>query len=104
MDIFASNFNEETSQGVVLVKFGAKWCSPCRSLQPVLDELKAEMPNVKFCSVDIDGEGNMELAQQYKVAGVPTMFFMKDGQIMDTYVGNAKKATVKEMLDKLLEE
>jgi thioredoxin 1 len=101
MDILAKDFEAETSQGLVLVKFGAVWCGPCKALNPVLEELQAETSNVKFCSIDIDSDGGMDLAKQMGVAGVPTMFFIKDGQVMNTYVGNAKKSTIKEMLEGL---
>lgn len=86
------------SNGVVIVDFFAEWCGPCKMLAPVLDELSAEMGDkVKVVKVDVDKDG--ELAIQYKVMGVPTMVFFKDGQDVDKIVGFVPKSALKEKLE-----
>lgn len=85
----------------VFVKFGAEWCGPCKSIQPVLDELAVEYAGkIKFINVDIDKTST--IAQKYSVRGVPTMLFVKDGQVVNTIVGAQSKSRIQLALDTLL--
>ncbi|WP_308539981.1 thioredoxin [uncultured Murdochiella sp.] len=81
-------------KGVCLVDFSATWCGPCQMLAPVLEEVSAEGHTVY--SVDVDEEG--QLAMEYRVSGVPTMIFFKDGEKKEQLVGLTPKKTI---LDKL---
>ncbi len=57
--------------GPVFIEFGAEWCSWCTVQAPIIEELKAEYPNVTFMSVDIDKNGS--LADAFYVSSVPQM-------------------------------
>lgn len=84
----------------VFVKFGAEWCGPCKSLQPILDELATEYADkIKFINVDID---KTTIAAQYNIRGVPTMLFLKDGQVINTIVGAQSKSRIQLALNTLI--
>lgn len=84
------------AKGTVLVDFWASWCGPCKMFAPVLDEVVAERPEVKLVKVDVDKE--FELAQSYRVSGIPTLLVFKDGELKETSVGSVSKAKVLSML------
>ena len=80
------HFNKESFQnevlnkkGVALVDFWATWCGPCRMLGPVIDELAGELEgSVLVGKVNVDEEE--ELARQYRVMSIPTVYIFKDGE------------------------
>jgi thioredoxin 1 len=75
---------------VEVKKFYGEWCGPCKLLAPVIEEIKKEMPNVKFVDVDVDE--NYELASKYGVRGVPTVVIEKDGVEVKRFVGMKQKS------------
>ena len=77
---------------VEVKKFYGEWCGPCKLLAPVVNEIKGEMPNVKFTDVDVDENG--DLASKYGVRGVPIIVIEKDGVEVKRLVGMQQKGVL----------
>ena len=89
----------------VLVDFSADWCGPCKAQTPILAELSGIYDGrIKFVKVDIDVEGNEELATKYGVVSVPTLILFNQGQIVDTFTGMTSKSTLDQKFKKILLE
>jgi len=76
----SNSFNTIISSApTVLVDFYADWCGPCKSLAPILKQVKDELGDqVKIVKIDVDK--NQPLAAKYQVRGVPTMILYKEGK------------------------
>ncbi len=82
----------------VLVDFWAEWCAPCRILSPILDDISKEYDGkIKVVKVNVD-ESNVTAAT-YGVRGIPTLLFFKNGQVVDTKVGNLPKSQLATFID-----
>ena len=94
-----SEFESEvlSSSTPVLVDFWAEWCGPCRQLAPIIDELSAELNNIKVTKVNIDN--SPEAPQKYGVRGIPTLMIFKDGKVIGTKVGALPKSKLVEWIN-----
>ncbi len=100
LELTSKNFDEAKS-GVALVDFWAPWCGPCRMLAPVIDELANDFEGkAKICKVNTDEEG--DLSAQFGVRSIPTLIFLKDGQVVDQLVGAQSKQAITDKLNSLL--
>ena len=84
------------AEGLVMVDFWAEWCGPCRAVAPVLEQV-AEESGVSLMKVNIDE--NPGLAARYGIRSIPTILFVKDGEIVDRVVGAAPKAAFQKIID-----
>ena len=98
MNINKNNFHEEVvkSEKPVLLDFWAPWCGPCRMVVPIVDEIAAEHPEYKVVKINVDEEP--ELASQFRVASIPTLVVMKNGQVHNQSVGARPKNQILAML------
>lgn len=98
LHITKETFEKEVlqSEKTVLLDFFATWCGPCKMLAPILDEIAEEREDIKVCKVDVDQEP--ELASQYQVVSIPTLFVIEKGQVVNQSLGAKPKAKILEML------
>ena len=102
MVITKSNFDEIVNSGKpVVVDFWATWCGPCRRVAPVIEELANEYEGRAVVG-KVDVEEEDELASQFGIRNIPTVLFIKDGQVVDKVVGAMPKAAYEEKLQALL--
>lgn len=82
----AETFDTAVSDGAVLVEFSARWCMPCRMLEPVMQQVAQSFTGrLRVMSVDTDQQSS--LAERFDVKTVPTMLLMRDGQIVRRFSG-----------------
>lgn len=95
----SENFRREVTESEipVLVDFYAGWCTPCRMLSPVLEDISEELQGlVKIGKVDVTTES--ELAEKFHILNLPTMMFFRNGELTDTLVGAAGKQQIMDLL------
>src|SRR5687767_4757910 len=88
LHVTEDTFNIEVldSSETVLVDFSAVWCQPCKMLDPVVKQLAGEWDG-KVKVVKIDADENPNLVMQFGVMGIPTLLFMKGGEIKERITG-----------------
>ncbi len=92
-------FEEFIKKGNVLIDFFADWCMPCVMMAPIVDELEEKFKGkIKFGKVNV--EDNQKIAQKYEVSSIPNMVLLKDGKVIDRFIGSM---SAEELEDKLRE-
>lgn len=85
----------------VLVDFWATWCGPCIALSPVIEEVAKEMEG-KAVIVKCNVDDSSEIAAQYGIRNIPTLIYIKNGEMVDRTVGVVSKADIISRLEKML--
>jgi len=95
-------FIEFTKKGIVFVDFFAEWCMPCVIMSPIIDELDEKFNGkIKFGKVNV--EDNQKIAQKYEVSSIPNMILLKEGKVIDRFVGAMSAEELEEKLNNYLE-
>ena len=101
IELTNENFEATVKEGISLVDFWAPWCGPCRMLAPVIEQLAEEFEGkANICKVNSDEQA--DLTAKYGVRSLPTMLFMKDGEIVDQMVGASPKQAIEDKINSLL--
>ena len=105
IDVNLDNFATEVRDysGPVLIDFWAPWCSPCRVMGPIVDQIANEMGDrIKVVKINIDQ--NPDLAMRYQVKGIPAFAVIQKGEIVDAHVGASTKAAFQMFVERALGE
>ena len=103
VEITDANFEEVVlnSKIPVLVDFWAEWCGPCRMVGPVVDELYKEYEGRAIVG-KVNVDENPSISAKFGVRNIPTILFIKEGQVADKSVGAVPKAQLASKLDAIL--
>ena len=100
--ITAANYAELLEAGTAVVSdFSATWCGPCKRISPSSDELADEYEG-KVVIGKCDVDDNDELTSRFGIRNVPTVLFIKNGEVVDKHVGAAPKSEFVSKIEALL--
>ena len=83
----------------VVVEFYASWCGPCKMMQPILNDLQANMgERIIVLKLDIDSAANTQLVHRYNIRSVPTLMIFRHGEVMWRQSGVVSSYKLEEMI------
>ncbi len=85
-----------TDGDLVLVKFGAPWCPPCRKIEGELDKLDTEKLQVKIIKVDVDQQP--QLSSKYGISSIPHLMLVRGGKTVDEQRGYRSQGQLEEWI------
>ncbi|MBB4035971.1 thioredoxin 1 [Dysgonomonas hofstadii] len=89
------------SEKPIVIDFWAEWCGPCRMVGPLVEELAEEYAD-KVIIGKVDVDNNDEITSKYGIRNIPTILFIKNGEVVDKQVGAAQKSLLTEKVENLL--
>ncbi len=103
LEITDANFQQEVlnSEKLAVLDLWAIWCGPCRLLDPIFKELANDYEG-KAVIAKVNVDENPEIPQKYGVLNIPTILFIKDGELVDKIVGAVPKRAIVEVIEKHL--
>ncbi len=103
VNLTSSTWDHEVTEykGIVMVDFWAVWCGPCRMIAPTIEELAKDYAG-KLKVGKLNTDENADIASKFKIMGIPTIIFFKDGVKVDQIVGAVPKPQLKSKIDALL--
>jgi len=100
-DTFTEAVIERSFARPVVVDFWAEWCGPCKTLGPVLETLVGEYAG-RFVLARAETEALPEIAARFGVRSIPAVFGVRDGKVVDSFVGAQPESTIRAWLDRLM--
>ena len=105
VDVTDATFETEvmvrSHQVPVIVDLWAPWCGPCKTLGPILEKATdATMGQVVLAKVNVDE--NPQISQAFQVQSIPAVFIMRDGKVLDSFVGAQPEHVVLQIVQSLL--
>ena len=98
-----ANFDEKVIKAdkLALVDLTAEWCGPCRMVGPIIHELADEYGD-RIVAGELNVDENPATTATYRVRNIPTVLFIKNGEVVDKQVGAVPKANYKTIIEKYL--
>lgn len=100
-ETFQTEVVDRSKQAVVVVDLWAPWCGPCRTLGPILERV-TDATDGKVVLVKVNTDENPGVSRAFQVQSIPAVYALKDGQIVDGFVGAYPEHVVQEFVDRLL--
>jgi putative thioredoxin len=105
VDVTDATFEQEvirrSSVVPVVVDLWADWCGPCKTLGPIIEKVVADTAGqVVLAKVDVDK--NPQVSQAFQVQGIPAVYALRDGKVVDGFVGAQPEAAVRQFVERLL--
>lgn len=103
VELTDANFDEIVlgSDKPVMIDFWAEWCGPCRMVAPIVDEIHQEYGD-KAVIAKVNVDENPNISMKFGIRNIPTIIFLKNGELVDKSVGAVPKNALTEKLDNIL--
>ena len=103
LEITDSNFAEVAmnSDKPVMIDFWAEWCGPCRMVSPIVEEMSNDYDG-KAIIGKVNVDENPDISAKFGIRNIPTIIFLKGGQVVDKSVGAVPKNVLTEKMEALL--
>ena len=102
-EILDNNWKELIENNtLVVVDFCAEWCGPCRMVAPIIEELAEEYKD-KALIGKVNVDNNPQLTMQFGIRNIPTLLFIKNGELAGKHVGIISKPELQKKIDELLQ-
>src|SRR5687768_986063 len=98
---FESDVVERSRSAAVVVDLWAPWCGPCQTLGPILEKVVDETDG-KVVLVKVNIDENPEISQAFRVQSIPAVYALRDGQVVDGFMGAYPEHVVREFVSTLL--
>ena len=95
------DYETAIESGLTLMDFNAPWCAPCRTQEPILEQLSIQYEGkASFAAINV--ESNQDIAASLGIQGIPTMIIFKNNKEIQRFVGVQSESTLSDAMDKLL--
>jgi putative thioredoxin len=98
---FQTDVVDRSHQAVVVVDLWAPWCGPCRTLTPILEQ-QVEGTGGKAVLAKVNIDENPGVSQAFRVQSIPAVYALKDGQVVDGFMGALPEHEVRDFVQRLL--
>jgi len=85
------NESKSNPDTLLVIDFKASWCGPCKMLTPFMEELVPNYPDVKFYVIDSDDDETEEIVDHFGIKALPTIIYLKNGEVVATVLGVDKQ-------------